>query len=267
MDWIDYLDKRVIEEKTKRDEERAKTYPEFCHHPSQSSALVDGKLHGKCLRASFYQWTKVPKSNPIDAGGIWKQNIGDMIHERIQGIFLSGPFEGIEKEKRVDIKNPALEYPIIGSIDLYSEKLKMGLEIKTTYGAGMTSPFGIKALGPKMEHRLQAICYMAMTGINQWFYIYFARDNAYRCQLAEEWNEKCQELWKGIIERWKALEAFLKINELPPRDYKVILNEKGEMQDTAQRGKEKFRSDWQCSYCDWKAHCWKDAKPEEGKKI
>jgi hypothetical protein len=57
--------------------------------------------------------------------------------------------------------------------------------------------------------------------------------------------------------RLRPIEAMIKAGEMPDRDFQAAIV-KGEVKDKFVRQGKTFKSDWQCSYCDFQSLCWID---------
>lgn len=256
------------------------------HWPSNSSCLVEDIPVGKCLRAQWYGWTRVPPTNPVDLDTAWKFFLGDCVHIGIASILDKINVENI-KEAEAFQQVPGLKYPVHGKADILfmdtdwvaTQSFTHGLEIKTTFGRAITDPkTGVKYNGPKINHLLQMITYMKESG-NIWYLFYIGRDTGWRYHFKVKYDFYKDEVicddkvmpitWRGIIERWQVLEIALKTEVCPSKDYELQYSEEklrplwlGYKKTTRSKRPLSFKAysrgkgDWQCSYCLWKDLCW-----------
>lgn len=93
--------------------------------------------------------------------------------------------------------------------------------------------------------------------IKRFYLIYFGRDNAYRTQFIVNQYNKLEHDFNNLIQRFYNLEDYVSRNILPDREFKVAIKN-GEIKDKFQKDKIEYKSEWQCKYCSYKDHCWKD---------
>ena len=170
----------------------------------------------KCGRQLFYKKTNEEPSEEVDAGALWKMQMGHILHETIFDFVR----EAIDPDAQDEVKVVASEeksqlydkFPAeldesnlgkaaragdddydeewerktfgrwltSGYVDIvYNEDgKKKAIENKTTFGRGVKD---IQESGrPKDEHLAQCICYLSLTDIEEVNLFYFGRDNAYR---------------------------------------------------------------------------------------
>lgn len=272
LNLINHIDAWLVRERDSRER--------TSHYPSQASALdQEGRPIGKCLRAQWYAWKGTPKSNAPDATAIWKFRAGDAIHEVFPAMLREAGFD-LCNEVAFKVTPPGLAYPVSGRVDSLIELNgeTVGVEIKSTYGQGLTNKkSGVKYCGAKPEHLLQIITYLHCTTLDKFILVYLARDNFYRTQFLLQKapgggilvnGEVADITFNDIIKRWKVLEEALSTNSIPDRDYflkypeDVILKKYIEYRETSSAKKlqslevwGKDRGDWQCSYCDYSDLC------------
>lgn len=236
----------------------------------------------KCGRQLFYKKTIEKPSNPIEAGALWKMEAGNALHDMIVGFIREaidpdveeeveflGPLDGLPGEEAAD---PAAPWIISGRVDaVFTQNgKKTAAEIKTSYGQGIKR---IQQLGqPKKDHLAQAICYLELTDIEEIWLLYFGRDNGYRTVFKIRLNAPerpvCEHngvetyidqslYFDSLMARLRPIEAMIKAGEMPDRDFQAAIV-KGEVKDKFVRQGKTFKSDWQCSYCDFQSLCWID---------
>lgn len=249
LNLIDRIDKYLMEGGSRKRER---------HYPSDISA---------CSRQLYYKWTSEKVSNPITAGAFWKMRSGDSLHQMIVQFLKDS---GIELVPEVAARQRilGLKYEFSYRMDLLFIKPDTdkvcGIEIKTSYGRGIVA---IQKDGmPKESDLLQVICYMHLENINEYYIIYFGRDNAYRTQFCVTSDEHGKYYvdggltgfsWQRVVEKLKYIEKAIDMKQLPDRDYQVAIKN-GEIKDKFQKDKVVYKSDWQCNYCQWVNYCWQN---------
>lgn len=232
------------------------------HYPSSACALIEGKLIGKCRRATWFEWKKFEKTNPMDAPALFKINCGNLIHNFMNEFlnhalfdlgWIKEQYEGDGKGEEVSFvwQHPGLKFPFSGRLDnrfITPEGKRIIVEWKSTYGRGADY---IKKDGPKDEHLLQCVIYLEQDiyptdGV---ILIYATRDSGY---LFGYWITKEREglriehmnsskitlssiNFKTILEGTKSLEDVLEIETPPLRDY--------------------TDKQWNCNYCSYEKIC------------
>lgn len=274
MNLIDRIDEHLLAQRAERSKRERSS-----HYPSSAGAVINGEYVGKCRRAQVYSWLNVPESNPVDAGGIWKMEMGNALHILVARLLEDSGLDIIDE---IPFKEQVagLEHPVSGRADnlFLADGHITGLEIKSSFGRGVKS--WQMAGTPKPEALLQTLVYLEYTDIAQYYIIGIGRDNAYRTQWITTLSEDGQLLIqsggrtetfpvgiKAILDAWAEVERFAHDDTLPERDYKAAIKE-GEVKDKYQRNKVEYKSDWQCSYCQWCNECWKetlDVSRETGK--
>lgn len=216
------------------------------------------------MRKLYYKWTNEPVSNPINAGGLWKMEMGKAIHTQINKILRDMGLDVISEiggRKYIS----GLKYPISYRVDnvIMEDGIKVGVELKTKYGRGIVE---IKKNGQPLENDINQVClYMSLSGINKWYLIYVGRDNAYRTQFnmsLYDWeysidNNKINFNLDDLIRKLRELEVFVKTKIIPDRDFQVAIKN-GEIKKKYQKDKVEYKSDWHCMYCQWRDLCWQE---------
>ena len=211
----------------------------------------------KCIRQLYYRWTEQKESNPITAGALWKMRIGDAIHDMIHEYLLAS---GMEIVPEVSFKKDiGLKYPLSGRIDdlfIDEDGELAGIEAKTSYGRGIIE---IQKIGiPKREDWNQVTVYInCNSSIKRFYIIYFGRDNAYRTQFVIERSKFTEDNANVLYKKFAFLEEHTLNKSLPDREFQVAIKN-GEIKDKFQKNKIEYKSDWQCRYCAFMNHCWKN---------
>jgi hypothetical protein len=236
----------MLIEKIEQGLTREKNKKRESHYPSDITA---------CMRQLFFKWIEEPPSNPISPGGYLKMEMGNAIHALVP-MWLEKAGLEIVSEISVSKSFPSLQYPISGRLDnLYiipGTEDELGLlEVKTTYGTGVKT---IQQKGkPKPEHLIQVQIYMWLEPkIKEGHIVYIGRDNGYRTEFKVTLEGFDAEV---VLERLNLLEKRIKHKKLPARDFKVAIKN-GSIKNKFQKDKKEYKTDWQCSYCQWLDMCW-----------
>lgn len=221
-----------------------------------------------CTRQLYYKWKSEKRSNPVDSSSILKMRMGDKIHDLVYDILKNAGYDIISEvgeRQQIDGLKHKISYRLDNIIsDSKSGELAI-IEVKTSYGAGIKR---IQTQGePRDSDLLQLITYMYLVHINKGYLVYIGRDNSYRTQFEVEIKndevycdgKKSPFSFDTILSKLTAVEYFVESNTLPGRDYKAAIKN-GEIRDLFQKDKVKYKTDWQCSYCQWKDHCWREEK-------
>lgn len=219
-----------------------------------------------CKRKIYFKKTNTEQTNPPDLPAIFKMELGKAGHEKIQNMITElGLMVECEVHKESWHSGVKYNYFIDGIIK--DGEKKAIFEIKTIYGAG----FRFVEKEPKKEHVMQAVCYMFFENIQDAILLYVGRDNGFMVQydlhLGNEGkftingDSKYQE-WRNetgllIAEEMPKLKKMIEAGQCPGRDFNISLkNNKGDVYDNFQKEGQKYKSDWQCSYCGYKDKCW-----------
>jgi hypothetical protein len=262
------------------------------NHPSSASCVVKNEhgedvVVGGCLRMVYWQHKDVKETNPMTARGCRICAVGKMVEK-----FEIDQYKelGIWRDNNVKFINS--KYSLSGEADciIWDAELKSlrGVEIKSGYDYKFRSEVigtPTKAGKPKMEHLLQTMLYIDYFKI-PFTLAYFDRGNAARAEYDITLNSdgtpniNGKKLGTGLsipgcVARFKELEAHIKDNTLPRRDFQkkyskerleVLSNtrrlRKGQAEEYA-KNKDLDLGDYQCSYCSFKDYCWKDEKNEK----
>lgn len=247
MKMLNEIDK-YLEEKNLQDEI---SKVRKSHHPSEGSS---------CKRAIVYKWLKAPVTNPRDAVGIWRMEMGKAV-ELLAIKYLREMGYEVDDQKEINLTYDELEYPVHGYIDIAIELPESSYrgEVKTTWGHGTKD---ISYNGPRDGDIAQARCYMLAEKLETYNMIYIARDTLWRSEYQISWDMEGPEGFeKFIVEKFKLIEYYVKNGIIPPRDFKAIVAD-GEVKGTIQRNNVKYKSDWQCMYCVRRDHCYADERSD-----
>lgn len=267
----------------------------FSHYPSEASIVsrIDGKLVGKCHRASWFDWMGIEPTNKIDMRGRWTFKMGNVIEAAYtEYIKQAGIWAGN------NIKFYNREHNVSGEADIFifpapnSEKID-GVEIKTAYGYGFQKSV---MQFPKIENLMQCGIYLDYFSqelgtygdgkqvLDTWHLIYKARDTQeeveYIITMAEEEKGKYLQVdgipvrlfyLEDVYNRYKTLGNYVIKNEMPPQEYTCGYSleqseqrfKNSEISKTAMaqiRAGKKIDSDWRCLYCNHLNRCWKEKR-------
>lgn len=250
----------VLYSKTLMENETRERKPR--HYPSSACAILDGKLVGKCRRATWYDWRGAERTNPMDAPALFKINVGNLIHDHLDGVLTRGLLElgfreedlageGLGDEVALIWHPEGLEYPFSSRMDkrlIGPDGLRLGVEWKSTYGRGADY---IKRDGPKEDNLLQCALYLEQDvhPLDAIALVYAARDSGYAfgywvskhgdgLRVEHMGSTKVQFSplgWPAIREGTLTVEEALRSDSPPPCDYGP--------------------KDWQCNYCPYKDLC------------
>lgn len=261
-------------------------------YPSEASVIsrISGYVLGKCRRAVYYSWKDVPKTNEIDARGMWTMNFGKQIELMYTGYFKElGIWAGNNMKYHDKARNISGETDIF----LFDKKKIVGVEIKTAYGYGFQK--NVKNF-PKPDNLMQVMLYLDYFGthhdITTFILLYHSRDTMenlqYTITLMKEPIEGTDEVQtfacvngtpyrefslEDMYMRYGELGMFLINEELPPKDYTYCYSmeesedrfNKGVISKTAlanAKSGKKTDSDWRCLYCSHLDHCWATKRAE-----
>lgn len=259
-------------------------------YPSSASCLIknvygEEEVAGKCLRSVYWNCKGVKISNPMKARGARICGVGKMVEKfEVENYKQMGIWKG----NNVKFFNE--KYNISGEADciVWDKDINSlrGVEIKSGYDYKFrTEVIGTatKRGKPKNEHLLQTMLYIDYFKF-PFNMIYIDRGNAARAEYEITLNADGtpnidgKKLTNGIsiprcLSRFKELEGCLADNVLPKRDFQMkysvdrikFLRNSGRLtkKDAEEFDKNKNLDigDWNCSYCDYKDHCWgKDGK-------
>jgi len=211
-----------------------------------------------CKKKIFYKKTGESESNPISEAGFVKMEMGKSIHDKIQNILKNMKIlSEAEDYKGKEYQGLKIIYRLDGIIEI--DKKKIIIEIKTVYASGFNSIEN----EPRENDLIQLILYMELEEIDDGILLYIGRDNGFMVEYNIRRGNKiygkiCKKILDKIAEL-KKLKEQIENKELPDRDFKIQLkNKDGEISEKFQKDKVSYKSDWQCSYCQWKNLCWKD---------
>lgn len=264
-------------------------------YPSEASARwIDQhgitRVAGTCLRQSWYRLSGKFKPSDKDPYGQWIFALGKHVEEILVEQWKQ---MGIWVANNVRFKDT--ERNISGEIDVVLVEPATGekfcVEVKSFYGYQATRDIcGNKSVTPrpKTSQLLQALIYVDQ-GLKHgtWNYVkmvYYARDSAARNEfditLVED-GEHLRPAVNGVIDyrftmediydRYEELRAAHEADVEPPRDFDISwdaekVNKRKALGEVSKTAYEKYVKspkkypvgDWQCRYCGYKEHCWKE---------
>lgn len=252
----------------------------------------EDKIIGKCQRAIYYRLSGVTPTNPPNAKSqiifLLGNSVENMVTEawKQMGIWENNSVKWEDREK-----NLSGEYDVILKEIVDGEAKFYGAEVKSFYGyfankmilGGWSgrSPNKIYTAGkPKDEALMQAALYVDHSAgrLDGFKLIYVSRDNTEMAEFNIRVDSTTKEITvngvketrftvNDIYERYATMNMFKDQNIKPQREYVMspddarveVLHSRGEVSASAYKdhcsGKKKV-SDWHCSYCDYKDHCW-----------
>lgn len=274
-------------------------------YPSNASCWVQGgptrELEGGCNRASYYRMVGEPPTNPMSEYSYYINEHGKFIEQFLidkwmkMGIWVANNIKFFVPKEGPDAK---YGFPLSGEIDCFIKRHPSSrsikdiwlTEIKTYYKwfkkrelLGTKDDPGKPAYNNLFQIMLYLDFYSAI-GIENGKILYTSRDEA--CQV--EFDVRLKKIdnftyalvngvpdmsftLEGVIARFKELWAYYERKELPPRDFKLVYDQKEmeEMWAAGQISKTKYQDfqkgkdvgDWQCLAMDTKVltqhHSWK----------
>jgi hypothetical protein len=245
-------------------EDNNKQYIPQYHNPSSASLkLPNGQILGKDLKSLYLKWKGILPSNPIESGALLRMEMGNGIHDIIAKILNKA---GIKHISEVAGKSevPGLKHKVSYRVDGLFEldgQLEV-LEVKSSTDQQMFGKgWGIEDTGAKADHLLQVCCYLNLVpGVKQARLLYISRDSGRMIEYIYK-NKNIGEItFSKILQRWIELETYLERNLEPDPDFKVWLNDDGNIMDVKQIKGKKYKSDWQALYDGYRDLIWKDPK-------
>ena len=235
---------------------------------------------GACVRKMYWDWRGEKKSNPPDAGAVLKMRFGnaaELIFEKYLDSLVSTEsfineyaVKSCDKQVKWKVPVEGLQYPVACVLDFVLElvcdrgTIQLGIELKSMYGAGIAY---IQRTGePKPDYLGQIKIYTTLTPIKVFSHPYLGRDNGYMTEFLLRDHPAGLESDAGrvyaittdtVFDKFRTVEEHLNSGILPERDYLVAIKD-GQIRDEFQKDKIKYKSDWQCGYCDYRDLCWKE---------
>jgi hypothetical protein len=197
-----------------------------------------------------------------------KMRAGDCLHGMLVA-YIKQEIKDLKVEMKGMFSHEMLKFPVSYRLDGFyidDEKRRAGLEIKTKYGRGVADI--ARKNSPGDDALTQCMIYLDAEELDYVILVYFGRDNAYRCQFVVRYIDGvlCANgkpyphiSFDESISRLRHLEHYIVNDVLPDREYMAAIRN-GEIKDKFQKDKVIYKSDWQCSYCDWKDTCWADLR-------
>jgi CRISPR/Cas system-associated exonuclease Cas4 (RecB family) len=232
--------------------------------PSEASCLKeDGTLVGKCIRQLYYDWYKLPLSNPLPERVLLLGKIGNFVEYETRKNLLVKKVYSLEDNKKENRKFKVLltdDIYLSGEVDIIAGNgvEHCGIEVKNY----SNSTYQILNK-PKDPHLLQAFLYAVYYTPKQPYFLikycpsmiskYATKDVYHRIDWAEIKDEVYPVInggvyrdikISGIIRRYKESKYYIKNKILPIRDY--------------------IRSSTQCKQCQFRDYCKTD---KEGSKL
>lgn len=219
-----------------------------------------------CGRQTYYKKTNTKPSDPISDTAFFKMHFGKLQHQGLQDILVKMPgYKVVEMEKENNIEYQGLKFKYFIDCIVEWESEQYIIEIKTVFGRGMDS---VKD-EPKENDILQTLSYMGFKKIKKAIILYIDRGSGYQVQHDIESNgdlllngkevNKYRNSWKVKIDYLKVIKQLIVKNILPERDYQIVIKKtNGNMTFSFQKDGIKYKSDWQCTYCQYKTKCWKE---------
>ena len=186
---------------------------------------------GKCKRALFYDFTGVPKKD-FDARALLIFKAGDMFHDMIKNYFWRS---GLLRQEEARLPATAKkELNLTGRFDAIVSNTPEGerelTEIKSI------SHFGFEHMDePKKEWVLQLMIYLHYLRMKRGIIFAINKNTSQMKQWEVNYDPK---IFKTAVNYFKAVSKCIKNDTEPDREYP--------------------RDSWQCGYCKFSKHCWRD---------
>ncbi len=243
INTISILDEYLFESEIKKNREKVMS----SHHPSSVSS---------CLRALYYRWKNAEITDPTQPKDIWRMYMGTWVHQMYANL-LKETGMTVEAEVELTYHDERLAYPIHGFLDnmIVVNGIKYGVELKTVFGYGAKA---IQISGkPREQDEMQMKTYLSiMPELDYMIASYLARDSFYRTEFMFTMNkEERKSFLDFIVSKFMRLEDYVEQNVLPDREYQVCIKDR-EFKDSVQYKNTKYKSDWQCMYCNRRSLCW-----------
>jgi len=258
--------------------------------PSEASVQTPGPMHfGKCHRALWYSFKNEPTTNYMDGRGWRTVKAGiafeDLMIDNIKDMNMwDAKMNDIKKFYNKDLN-------ISGEVDIFikADKQSIGIECKTIYGYwARKEVFTYRT--PKIEHLMQTALYAYHFFPIPFKILYGCRDSQEitefdvvldkdkdMVRVDGEIYKKFPLTISAIKKRFEDFQSYLDKDEIVPRTYSVlgmtvpelkILKAMGELNRVESKalkdGKKIVKVPWQCTYCDYKDKCGRDARLEIG---
>jgi hypothetical protein len=209
-----------------------------------------------CKRAVFYKKTRTPQSNLRTPESCLVMDFGSALHARIQGIINKlGILVESERLKTAKLRGLNFRYKTDGIV-VNNGKHRI-IEIKTVSTGGL---YQMKKAA-RSEHVMQLVLYMLFENVSQGVLLYIARDSAEMTEYTITADSTC---YRDTVTQIYLQCSALKILEkqilngvLPDRDGSFSLkNRDGEISESFRKDGIPYKTDFRCSYCEWKNRCW-----------
>jgi CRISPR/Cas system-associated exonuclease Cas4 (RecB family) len=195
-------------------------------------------------------------TNPPDEAARVKMAMGNGIHKIIQDILHgSDKVKVIESEKCKEAELNGLQFIYYVDAIIEIDNKKYIVEIKSTYASGWNSI----EKDPKSDHVDQLMAYMELEKVDRGILIYIGRDNGYMVEYAFAKTKEIQKRLLDRLDKLKKLRDDIRDSRIPDRDYSMVFKRVGAgLSESFTKDKKKYKSDWQCRYCQYKDKCWSD---------
>ncbi len=243
------------------------------NHPRRSHYASDANA---CVRQLVYKWRQLPMSDPVTPGDVLKRRMGDaaeaLVGKALDWAKGKGLIADWEAQVRREIEVDGLIHPIVIKLDYVvypagaDQAASEGVEVKSMFGRGIVNIQ--KTQQPKPDNMVQVLLYMHYGMRPRHTLVYLGRDFGYRTEfdMAYNANEQPTVTVNGVaypmppvahyVSRFQFIESLLQDSGLvPPREYLHAIKD-GMLRDMFQERGQKYLSDWQCRYCNWKTRCW-----------
>ena len=249
---------KMLKERIEEHYQKGQQYNPRTRDVKDASVFFNPSSFSTCKRQIYFKKIATKITNPITTTSYLKMAFGTVLHEKIQAIVKSlGILIEAEKLKVASFGGLKFRYKTDGIIIINGMRYIM--EIKTTYAQGLRAVRD----APKPEDVIQMSLYMLFEHVENGILLYVGRDNGFLKEYVINVGNPLYRIALDTISKkiqdLKVLAVNIKTREVPARDCQIVLkNNKGDVSEKFQKDKKTFKTNWQCSYCQWKDMCWKN---------
>ena len=222
----------------------------------------------KCAKQIYFRKIGTKSTNPISEASLFKMEMGKVIHRYLEKLLEElDILESAEIERNINLRGVKFKYYYDGLlIDRKTEKRYM-YELKTVYATGFKA---IENTGPRVDNVLQLLFYMYAEKIQDGILLYGGRDNGFLRQfnlrlikkddrsilLIDDKETDYVELFNEKLDRMELIAEAIRSRKEPETTNDIAMKKwKGEVVFSFTKDKEKIKSDWECTYCQFHDLC------------
>ena len=190
-----------------------------------------GSSAGKCARAIAYQ-VHGYEAEPLSARARMVFRMGDLVEQDMLNACKASGVELTNLQEEVSVIIDDVE--IKGHIDAQIGSVLVDFKSTNTFRFRECKKGNVDD-----SYKAQMHFYMKAKGLTDALIVYYDKNTSQVCECRVEWDDA---IWNQVEQRFKAVINSTKEN-LPDREYS--LTSKGALP-------------WQCQYCSFNKHCWKN---------